>query len=114
MHTSLDASIPQDVVRMPALDEDGFLVDPQQWTPQLADQLAVAAALPPLGERHFRTIDFIREKYLSIGAMPPMRQTCRKIGLGRHEIKSLFGGCRQLWRIAGLPNPGGEAMSYMD
>lgn len=114
MQTSTDAPIQGDYAAMPLLDEDGFLVDPQQWTPQLADQLAANAALPQLGDTHFRTIDFLRDKYLSLGAIPPMRQTCRKIGLGRYEIKRLFGGCRQLWRIAGLPNPGGEALAYMD
>jgi len=28
-------------------------------------------------------------------------------------VQHLFGGCRSAWRLAGLPNPGEEALSYM-
>ena len=96
MHTSMDVAVQADYLTMPLLDEDGFLVDPYEWTPQLADRLAASAALPPLDRSHYQIIAFLRDKYLSLGAMPPMRQTCRKTGLGRHQIKHQFGGCRQL------------------
>jgi tRNA 2-thiouridine synthesizing protein E len=33
--------------------------------------------------------------------------------LGKYAVDRLFGGCREAWRIAGLPNPGEEAKSYM-
>jgi tRNA 2-thiouridine synthesizing protein E len=33
--------------------------------------------------------------------------------LGEHGVQRLFGGCREAWRIAGLPNPGEEAKNYM-
>jgi tRNA 2-thiouridine synthesizing protein E len=42
-----------------------------------------------------------------------MSQVCRTHDLDRNAIKNLFGGCRQAWRIAGLPNPGEEAKAYM-
>jgi hypothetical protein len=43
-----------------------------------------------------------------------MRLVCRAAGLDRHKAHKLFSGCRSLWRVAGLPNPGEEAKSYMD
>ena len=42
-----------------------------------------------------------------------MEQVCRTAHLGKHAVHWLFGGCRSAWRIAGLPNPGEEALSYM-
>jgi tRNA 2-thiouridine synthesizing protein E len=33
--------------------------------------------------------------------------------MDKHAVQRLFGGCRAAWRIAGLPNPGDEALSYM-
>jgi tRNA 2-thiouridine synthesizing protein E len=98
----------------PAFDEDGFLIDTAQWTKTLAEQLAEASDIHRLTEAHWTTIHFVRDKYLRLGAMPPMRHVCRQIGAKRHEIKHLFGGCRQLWQISGLPNPGEEAKAYMD
>jgi hypothetical protein len=43
-----------------------------------------------------------------------MRLICRAAGLDRHKAHKLFGSCRNLWRVAGLPNPGEEAKSYME
>lgn len=97
-----------------SFDEDGFLIDPQHWTEELAEQLAAAADITPLTPVHWETIHYIRSKYLGVGALPPMRQVCRQLGLLRGEVKAMFGGCQQLWQIAGLPNPGEEAKTYME
>lgn len=98
----------------PGFDEDGFLVDSDHWTESLAEELAVAADIAPLTMAHWATIAFIRDKYLRLGALPPMRRVCRQLGLMPGEVKVMFGGCTQLWKIAGLPNPGEEAKAYMD
>ena len=95
-------------------DEDGFLQDQALWTEGLAERLANAADLGPLTSRHWEAIRFIRDKYLTTGGLPLMRHFCRQLGMRPDAVKGLFGGCRQLWRIAGLPNPGEEAKSYMD
>jgi tRNA 2-thiouridine synthesizing protein E len=42
-----------------------------------------------------------------------MRRVCKANGLQKEEIKSMFGSCRAIWRIAGLPHPGEEAKTYM-
>jgi tRNA 2-thiouridine synthesizing protein E len=42
-----------------------------------------------------------------------MSQICRTHGMDRKAVQRLFGSCRQAWRVAGLPNPGEEALSYM-
>ena len=95
-------------------DEDGFLVNPDCWSHELATQVADQADLGILNKAHWNIIRFIREKYLSIGAIPPMRHICREFGYERDAVQGLFGGCTQLWKIAGLPNPGEEAKAYMD
>jgi tRNA 2-thiouridine synthesizing protein E len=45
--------------------------------------------------------------------MPYMSRICRIMHLGKHGVQRLFGSCREAWRIAGLPNPGEEAKTYM-
>lgn len=96
------------------MDEEGFLLDPNHWTPELATELAGAAGIEGLEDIHWQAIEFLRRKYLDLGALPPMRRVCRHLGVDRYHVKTLFGGCRQLWQIAGLPNPGEEAKTYMD
>ena len=113
MHSSSAQQLHQQPVT-PLFDEDGFLIDPEHWTPELADQLAGAADIARLTDAHWQIINFLRERHLRCGAMPPMRIICRQLGTDRDAVKGLFGGCLQLWRIAGLPNPGEEARAYMD
>ena len=111
MHTAtqqLDAPKPLAV----PLDEDGFLLNPADWSEALASQIADLDGLSPLGERHWSVIHHIRERYYRVGGVPVMRLVCRATGLDKMEIHSLFGGCLAIWRIAGLPNPGEEAKAY--
>lgn len=95
-------------------DADGFLINSDLWTPGMASQLASQVDLGELTQAHWNIISFLRSKYLGLGAIPPMRRICREFGYERDAVKGLFGGCKQLWRIAGLPNPGEEAKAYMD
>jgi len=95
-------------------DEDGFLMNPDLWTREMATQVAEQAELGSLSQAHWNIIRFVRDKYLGLGAIPPMRRICREFGYERDAVKGLFGGCKQLWKVAGLPNPGEEAKAYMD
>lgn len=99
----------------PALDfdEDGFLPDAQRWSKQTARMIAEMDGIGPLGPDHWAILFYLREHHLTYGSLPPMSQVCRTHHLDRNAVVRLFGGCRQAWRIAGLPNPGEEAKAYM-
>lgn len=94
-------------------DEDGFLLDAKRWSRQTARILAEVDGIGPLGPDHWAIIYYLREHHLTYGSLPPMSQVCRTRHLDRNAVRTLFGGCREAWRIAGLPNPGEEAKSYM-
>ena len=94
-------------------DEDGFLVDPAFWTEQTACIIAETRDIGPLQSDHWAVLHFLRDHYSRLGAIPPMRRICRHSALSRKDIKRLFGNCLEVWRIAGLPNPGEEAKAYM-
>ena len=102
--------------RVPPLlfDEDGFLQDPHSWTRAAARGIAELDGIGDLGPDHWAILFYLREHHLTYGSLPPMSQVCRTHGLDRGAVKRLFGGCREAWRIAGLPNPGSEALSYME
>jgi len=95
-------------------DEDGFLCESGNWSPSLAEELAREAGISELTAKHWEVIHYVRERYFSIGALPVMRLVCRAAGLDPKNGHHLFSSCKSLWRIAGLPNPGEEAKSYMN
>lgn len=95
-------------------DEDDFIINPENWTEALAKQLAFNADIGELSASHWDIIHFLRDKYLRLGAIPPMSRVCRELKQDRDAVRTLFGGCLQLWQIAGLPYPGEEAKSYMN
>lgn len=97
-----------------SFDRDGFLAASGDWTPGLARHLARQAGMDELTTRHWEVIRIVRERYFAIGALPVMRLICRAAGLDPGSAHRLFSSCRSLWRIAGLPNPGEEAMAYMN
>lgn len=108
---SLD--VEKDFFVNPQFDEYGFLISPELWSENVAAFIAELDGIAPLNTEHLQAIYYLRDRYLRIGAIPPLRNLCRGTGLSRDRVKALFGGCRSLWRIAGLPDPGEEVRSYI-
>ena len=70
--------------------------------------------LPPLTEEHWVIIEALREHYRQFGSAPPaFSHICQARHMDKHCVERLFGGQREAWRIAGLPDPGAEAWAYM-
>lgn len=95
-------------------DNDGFLVHPEAWSEDLAIQLAVADGIGPLTQAHWQVITSLRKHFFQAGALVPFRHICLENNLDPHSVLKLFNdsGCEAL-RIAGLPNPGEEAKTYL-
>lgn len=95
------------------LDEDGLVTDFSFWTEDLAREFAREESVGPLGERHWRIIRALRAEYERLAAVSSIRNVCQRAGIDRAEVNELFGYCLVAWRVAGLPNPGEEARSYL-
>jgi TusE/DsrC/DsvC family sulfur relay protein len=94
-------------------DEDGLIRDFASWTEPLAQALARDAGIGHLGAAHWKIIHAMREHYAKLGATPAMHRVCHDAGIERRQVNELFGYCLVAWRVAGLPNPGEEAKSYL-
>jgi tRNA 2-thiouridine synthesizing protein E len=97
----------------PQFDEDGLLANPEAWSEELAREIARREGLGELGPEHWEVIRALREHYSSYGVAPAMSQVCRRHHKDRHWVHDLFQTCLNAWRVAGLPNPGEEAKSYL-
>ncbi len=96
-----------------SFDEDGFLTEQHYWGRGVSRMIAEMDGIGDLTSDHWNIIYYLREHRLSYGSLPPMSQVCRTYGLDKHAIPRLFGSCREAWRVAGLPHPGVEALTYM-
>lgn len=96
------------------LDEDGLVRDFSFWTEELAHDLANEERIGVLGERHWRVIRALRSEFERVQGTPIMRSVCHQAGIDRREVNELFGYCLVAWRVAGLPNPGTEARTYLN
>lgn len=95
------------------LDEDGLISDFSFWTEELAHDLAREEGIARLDERHWKLINALRSEYARLSAISSIHNVCHQAGIQRSEVNELFGYCLVAWRVAGLPNPGEEAKSYL-
>ncbi|RJX34065.1 MAG: TusE/DsrC/DsvC family sulfur relay protein [Desulfarculus sp.] len=88
-------------------DQEGFFQDPDDWSPEAAQELARESGLDELREVHWRVLRFLREFYQYNGRAPLNRQLKQGAGLSLLDLEGLFpGGLKQgARRLAGLPNP---------
>ncbi len=91
------------------VDAEGFLQKPEQWTEDLARELARQAGIPELTERHWLVVRFMRETYLKTGAAPTIRTLGKTSGVEVKELYQLFpkGPAKLAAKIGGIPKPKG-------
>jgi tRNA 2-thiouridine synthesizing protein E len=87
------------------VDEDGFLVDSEQWDEPFAAALAPEHGIPAgLSGEHWQVIRFIRDVFAREGRCPLVHQTCRANHLHLRQLQELFptGYLRGACRLAGV------------
>jgi len=97
----------------PEFDLDGFLRDMERWDEDLARHIAAMDGLGDLNKDQIELVRQLREAFLRTGATPALTHVCRLGGFDPDCMTQLFPSAREAWRVAGLPNPGEEAKSYL-
>lgn len=90
-------------------NEEGFLVNPQDWTKDIALEIARLEGITDLTEDHWKVIDFCRDKAEGSGAAPTLRQITQGAGVPTKTLFALFpkGPAKKVAKIAGLGKPEG-------
>ena len=90
------------------LNEEGFMTDAAQWTPDIGEAIAEELGLT-LTPDHWKVITFCREDAAREGQPPGLRRISKLSGVGTKELYALFpkGPGKLAARVAGLPNPHG-------
>lgn len=95
----------QALTTMPAVDEEGFLVDPKIWTKDVARVLAQGELPGDLMEDHWEVINYLRDYYQQTETVPPVRMLECDTGFSLKYVQKLFpsGLTRGACKIAGIP-----------
>ncbi len=91
------------------LDGNGFLEEPERWSPEVAETIARDEGISGMSESHWAVVNFIRSYWKEHDLAPPVRLLCKETGLGVRDVYRLFrsGPAKGACRIAGLPKPDG-------
>jgi tRNA 2-thiouridine synthesizing protein E len=91
------------------LNEEGFFVHPEQWTEEMAAELARRDGIDQLTDSHWTVIRFVRKEYFDKGTGPTVRVLGKTSGVSVKELYQLFpkGPAKVAARIAGVPKPHG-------
>ncbi len=97
------------------VDEDGYLVNLDDWNEELANALAASEEVS-MDPNRWEVVNFLREYYMEYKIAPMIRILTKEIGkkLGKEKgntkyLYELFPGgpAKQACKIAGLPKPTG-------
>ncbi len=91
------------------LDEEGFLKNPDDWSEELAAELAKEVGIDELTDLHWKVIHFMRSEFKDRGQAPTIRRIKNSGGVPIKEVYRLFpdGPAKKAARIAGLHKPQG-------
>ena len=91
------------------VNDEGFLTDPSQWTPEVGAAIAAANGIAELTDRHWQVVTFMRDRYLTTGSAPSIRALGKESGVPVKELYALFpkGPAKLAAKIGGIPKPHG-------
>lgn len=89
------------------VDREGFLWRHDDWSEEIAVEMAAECGIEELSEPQWRVVRFLHEYYLYNGRAPLNRDMKAGLEMSVMELEMLFpGGIRfGARRVAGLPNP---------
>jgi TusE/DsrC/DsvC family sulfur relay protein len=91
------------------VNDEGFFVQPDKWTEDMAPVLARNEGIDELTDKHWQVIHFMRKEYEEKGTGPTVRVLGKTSGVSVKELYELFpkGPAKVAAKIAGIPKPRG-------
>jgi len=91
------------------VNDEGFFENPDEWTEEMAPEIAKSEGIDELTEAHWQVIKFMRAEYEERGTGPTVRVLGKTSGVSVKELYKLFpkGPAKVAAKIAGIPKPRG-------
>jgi tRNA 2-thiouridine synthesizing protein E len=90
-------------------DEEGFMVNPEDWSKDIALELAKEIGIEELNEDHWKVIEFSRADFAEKGEAPSLRRITKAGGVPTKNLYKLFpkGPAKKVALVSGLGKPTG-------
>ena len=100
--------------RMIAVDDEGYLINFDDWDEGVARELAARADVRELTPEGISMLKFIRGYYKTYNFFPIVNSICRNIHAPKDCVTEKFFNPLIAWRIAGLPHPEEPVISLLE
>ncbi len=95
------------------LDDEGYLANFDDWSEKVACALAEKEGIEELSKDRMDVIKFMREYYRQYNSFPILGSICKNVHQPKNCVNEDFVDPLRAWKIAGLPEPSGEVISYL-
>ena len=91
------------------VDAEGFMINPAQWTRDVASAIAREEGIAGLTPAHWKVIEFMQKEFKESGQAPSIRKLNKMGVVSTKELYELFPGgpAKKAAKIAGLKKPEG-------
>ncbi len=96
-----------------SVDDEGYLLNTGDWNEKVACGLADHEGIEELTEERLEIVTFMREYYRRFHSFPILGSVCKNIHEPEKCVTEEFIDPLKAWKIAGLPRPGEEVISYL-
>jgi len=97
-----------------SLDDEGYLVERETWDEDVARAIARNEGIDSLTDEMMDVIRFMRSYYNNYNSFPILNSVCKNVHQPRECVNEEFMDPLKAWKIAGLPDPGDEVISYLN
>ena len=87
------------------VDEEGFLVNQDEWDEEIAGAVLKNANGPELDKETLEILRFMRSYYKKFSAFPILNAVCKRLDQPRECVQEKFLDPLLAWKAAGLPKP---------
>lgn len=98
--------------KMVDVDDAGYLKNMDDWSEEVARTLASMEGVE-LKPEEMDIIGFMRDYYNKYQSFPILGFVCKNLDRPGDCVNDEFIDPLKAWKIAGLPEPGGEVVSYL-
>lgn len=95
------------------VDDKGYLANVDDWNEDIARALASSEGIEELTPDMMDVIRFMRGYYKSYQAFPILHTVCKNVHQPDDCVNEEFIDPVVAWKIAGLPEPNNEVVSYL-
>lgn len=96
------------------VDENGYLKNIYAWNESIAAAIAKKEGIKKLTEDNIEVLKFLRNYYIKFNSFPLLKMVCSNLDKPASCMTKPFKmDPLKAWKIAGLPQPGEEALVYL-